>query len=85
MRQDLIAALRKLAWRQKAGKPRFDKTIIETMEEAQKDYEETMNDAVTKHSCDSKLMVTNQAEKVEKDDDVKHKDYCKAPWTKEAS
>ena len=55
------------------------------MEEAQKDYEETMNDAVTKHSCDSKLMVTNQAQKVEKDKDVKHKDYCTAPSTNEAS
>ena len=67
------------------GKPRFDRTIIETMEEALKDYEETMNDAVTKHLCDSKLMVTNQAEKVEKDDHVKHKDYCTAPSTNEAS
>lgn len=85
MRLDLIVALQKIASRQKSSKPRFDRTIIETTEEAQKDYEETMNDAVTKHSCDSKLMVTNQAEKVEKDDDVKHKDYCTAPWTKEAS
>ena len=30
MRQDLIAALQKLASRRKAGKPRFDGIIIET-------------------------------------------------------
>merc|ERR1719456_2068589 len=35
-------------------------------EEAQKDYEETMNDAATKRSDDSKLMVTKEGEKGEK-------------------
>jgi len=35
-------------------------------EEAQKDYEETMNDAATKRSDDSKLMVTKEGEKAEK-------------------
>merc|ERR1719454_2246521 len=35
-------------------------------EEAQKDYEETMNDAATKRSEDSKLMVTKEGEKAEK-------------------
>merc|ERR1719456_1334086 len=35
-------------------------------EEAQKDYEETMNDAATKRADDSKLMVTKEGEKAEK-------------------
>jgi len=35
-------------------------------EEAQKDYEETMNDAATKRTDDSKLMVTKEGEKAEK-------------------
>merc|ERR1719159_2106402 len=35
-------------------------------EEAQKDYEENMNDAATKRSEDSKLMVTKEGEKAEK-------------------
>merc|ERR1719262_1986334 len=35
-------------------------------EEAQKDYEQTMNDAATKRSEDSKLMVTKEGEKAEK-------------------
>merc|ERR1719379_2361648 len=35
-------------------------------EEAQKDYEETMHDAATKRSDDSKLMVTKEGEKAEK-------------------
>merc|ERR1719261_289094 len=34
-------------------------------EEGQKDYEETMNDAATKRSDDSKLMVTKEGEKAE--------------------
>merc|ERR1719409_2255119 len=34
-------------------------------EEAQKDYEENMNDAATKRSDDSKLMVTKEGEKAE--------------------
>merc|ERR1719387_982737 len=34
-------------------------------EEAQKDYEETMNDAATKRADDSKLMVTKEGEKAE--------------------
>merc|ERR1719183_2598414 len=34
-------------------------------EEAQKDYEQTMNDAATKRSDDSKLMVTKEGEKAE--------------------
>merc|ERR1719272_125660 len=34
-------------------------------EEAQKDYEETMNDSATKRSDDSKLMVTKEGEKAE--------------------
>merc|ERR1719238_465573 len=34
-------------------------------EEAQKEYEETMNDAATKRSDDSKLMVTKEGEKAE--------------------
>merc|ERR1719454_2205929 len=34
-------------------------------EEAQKDYEETMNDAATKRSDDSKLHVTKEGEKAE--------------------
>ena len=66
-----------------SGKPRFDQCLDE--EEAQKDYEETMNDSVTKYACDWKLMVMNEAEKVEKNDHVKQKDYCTAPWTNEAS
>jgi len=35
-------------------------------EEAQKDYEEAMNDAATKRSDDSKLMITKEGEKAEK-------------------
>merc|ERR1719379_2486810 len=35
-------------------------------EESQKDYEENMNDAATKRSEDSKLMVTKEGEKAEK-------------------
>merc|ERR1719218_193097 len=35
-------------------------------EEAQKDYEETMADAATKRSDDSKLIVTKEGEKAEK-------------------
>merc|ERR1719313_3012886 len=35
-------------------------------EEAQKDYEENMNDAATKRADDSKLMVTKEGEKAEK-------------------
>merc|ERR1719375_2918953 len=35
-------------------------------EEAQKDYEEDMNDAATKRSDDSKLIVTKEGEKAEK-------------------
>merc|ERR1719183_875999 len=35
-------------------------------EEAQKDYEEEMNDAATKRSDDSKLIVTKEGEKAEK-------------------
>merc|ERR1719504_1506 len=35
-------------------------------EEAQKDYEESMNDAATKRSDDSKLIVTKEGEKAEK-------------------
>ena len=34
-----------------------------------------MKDAGTKHPDDSKLMVTKKIEKMEKDDDVKYKDY----------
>merc|ERR1719379_1912690 len=34
-------------------------------EEAQKDYEEDMNDAATKRSDDSKLLVTKEGEKAE--------------------
>merc|ERR1719159_695463 len=34
-------------------------------EEAQKDYEEEMNDAATKRSDDSKLIVTKEGEKAE--------------------
>merc|ERR1719515_536315 len=35
-------------------------------EEAQKDYEELMNDSATKRTDDSKLIVTKEAEKAEK-------------------
>merc|ERR1719443_2078535 len=35
-------------------------------EESQKDYEEEMNDAATKRSTDSKLIVTKEGEKAEK-------------------
>merc|ERR1719498_790271 len=35
-------------------------------EEAQKDYEEMMNDSATKNTDDSKLIVTKEAEKAEK-------------------
>merc|ERR1719408_622819 len=35
-------------------------------EEAQKDYEQMMNDSATKHADDSKLIVTKEAEKAEK-------------------
>merc|ERR1719450_597204 len=35
-------------------------------EEAQKDYEEMMNDSATKRTDDSKLVVTKEAEKAEK-------------------
>ena len=44
------------------------KKNIETQsddEEAQNDYDDTMNDSVTKHSCDSKLMVRNETQKEE--------------------
>ena len=47
--------------------------------------EETMNDAAMKHVGDSMFMVTKEVDKVEKDDYVKHKDYCTAPLTNEAS
>ena len=40
------------------------------------EHEETMNDAAMRHVGDSKLMVTKEVDKVEKDDYVKHKGYC---------
>merc|ERR1719450_525212 len=40
--------------------------MVRDEEEAQKDYEEEMNDAATKRSDDSKLIVTKEGEKAEK-------------------
>merc|ERR550514_1935962 len=39
-------------------------------EEAQKDYEQEMNDAATKRSDDSKLIVTKEGEKAEKTEEL---------------
>ena len=38
-------------------------------------YEDTMNDVAMEYVDDSKLMVTKEVDKVEKDDYVKHKDF----------